>query len=144
MEKSVRHPTRTSASETADAMAAPSLVAVPLPSSSRATSECRVTPRSIAAVSPSSTMNVDCPAPTSSLAPARTKTASAADIRNDAAGTSAPTCARIAARHVWRRSVDFPPMFGPVRSKKEGDESPPSDASLGTNAAPPAMVAAHG
>mmetsp|Transcript_720 Transcript_720/g.3022 ORF Transcript_720/g.3022 Transcript_720/m.3022 type:complete len:240 (+) Transcript_720:835-1554(+) len=126
---------------TAHAMAVPSAVAVPLPSSSSATREFVVARRSIAPVSLSSTMNVDCPPAKLSLAPMRTKTASIAVISNLAAGTSAPTCAMIAAKQTCLRYVDLPPMFGPVMRQKPGC-LPPSLASFGTNAR--AREDAHG
>lgn len=33
---------------------------------------------------------------------------------NESQGTQQPIYARIAAMQFWRRSVDLPPMFGPV------------------------------
>mmetsp|Transcript_1254 Transcript_1254/g.5431 ORF Transcript_1254/g.5431 Transcript_1254/m.5431 type:complete len:352 (-) Transcript_1254:2245-3300(-) len=89
-------------------------------------------------------MNVDWPAMMLSLAPMRTKIASAAVIENEAAGTSAPTCAMIAARHTCRISVDLPPMLGPVRSRNGASPPPPSLVSLGTNDSPDASAGAHG
>mmetsp|Transcript_13102 Transcript_13102/g.55323 ORF Transcript_13102/g.55323 Transcript_13102/m.55323 type:complete len:348 (+) Transcript_13102:584-1627(+) len=89
-------------------------------------------------------MNVDWPAMMLSLAPMRTKIASAAVIVNEAAGTSAPTCAMIAARHACRISVDLPPMLGPVRSRNGASSPPPSLVSLGTNDSPDASAGAHG
>ena len=86
-------------SSTAAAMAAPSEVAVPLPSSSSATKLAGVARLSAAAVSASSTKKVDCPDMTSSLAPMRTKIASTGVRVREWAGTHAPTCAIKAARH---------------------------------------------
>ena len=87
---------------------------------------------------------MDWPAMMLSLAPMRTKIASAAVIENEAAGTSAPTCAMIAARHTCRISVDLPPMLGPVRSRNGASPPPPSLVSLGTNDSPAASAGAHG
>ena len=116
---------------TAHAMAVPSAVAVPRPNSSSATSEFAVARRNMAPVSLNSTINVDCPPARLSFAPMRTNTASMAVISNFAAGTSAPTCAIIAAKHTCRKYVDFPPIFGPVIKQNPG-ASPPSRTSFGT------------
>ena len=86
-------------SSTAAAMAAPSEVAVPLPSSSRATRLAGVALFRAAAVSASSTKKVDWPDMTSSLAPMRTKTASTGVRLREWAGTQAPIWAITAARH---------------------------------------------
>lgn len=86
-------------SSTAAAMAAPSEVAVPLPSSSKATRLAGVALFRAAAVSASSTKNVDWPDMTSSLAPMRTKMASTGVRVREWAGTQAPTWAIRAARH---------------------------------------------
>ena len=86
-------------SSTAAAMAAPSEVAVPLPSSSKATRLAGVALFRAAAVSASSTKKVDWPDMTSSLAPMRTKMASTGVRVRDWAGTHAPIWAMRAARH---------------------------------------------
>mmetsp|Transcript_21648 Transcript_21648/g.60053 ORF Transcript_21648/g.60053 Transcript_21648/m.60053 type:complete len:228 (-) Transcript_21648:1265-1948(-) len=117
---------------TAEAMAAPSRVAVPRPSSSNATSDLLVALWSIAAVSASSTKNVDWPVMMWSLAPMRTKMASTGERVRLSAGTQPPICASKAARHTCRSSVLFPPMLGPVRTMKAGCSGPPRDTSLGT------------
>lgn len=88
-------------SSTAAAIAAPSEVAVPLPSSSSATKLAGVARLRAAAVSASSTKKVDCPDMTSSLAPMRTKIASTGVRVREWAGTHAPTCAIKAARHTY-------------------------------------------
>ena len=43
------------------------------------------------------------------------------------------TWAKITAKQTWRRSVDFPPMLGPVRRMKLAWSEPPIVMSLGTN-----------
>ena len=68
----------------------------------------------IAFVSSSSTKNVDLFSRMRSLAPSRVKTRSTTVNLQDSAATKHPIYAIIAARQVWRRSVDFPPMLGPV------------------------------
>ena len=50
-----------------------------------------------------------------------------------AAGTNEPACAIRQISAVWRRYVDFPPMFGPVRMTS-WLPVPSSATSLGTNA----------
>lgn len=45
------------------------------------------------------------------------------------------------ARHTCRRRVDFPPIFGPVRSIKGACCSPPRFTSFGTNEYPAARAA---
>ena len=111
---------------------------------------------SINAVSESSVKNVLWPAMIWSLAPIRTKIRSTGDNSKLSAGTSAPTWkepsrwkpqnktqlhnknhknitwAKITAKQTWRRSVDFPPMLGPVRRMKLGWPEPPIIISLGT------------
>ena len=85
--------------------------------------ESRVAPRKIADASAHSTRNVLSPAPTRSPAPpSRAWTTSAGVSVSDAAGTIAPACASTAATHIARRSVDLPPMFGPVNSIAGADE----------------------
>ena len=69
------------------------------------------------------------PASTRSPAPpSRVCTASTGESTSRDAGTSAPTCASTAATHVARRSVDFPPMFGPVSNIAGGDDRGAADA----------------
>lgn len=47
-------------------------------------------------------------------------------------GAEPHTCAMRAVRDTWRRRVDFPPMFGPVRSMNRAAPRAPRDTSLGT------------
>ena len=96
-----------------------------------------------------STRKVLSPASTRSPAPpSRVCTASTGESTSRDAGTSAPTCASTAATHVARRSVDFPPMFGPVSNIAGGDDAEPPTpraaprtTSLGTTDAPTALDA---
>ena len=70
----------------------------------------------IALVSDISTMKVDWPRTRLSLAPTRVKRRSTihADGRRRA-GTKLPMCASRTMSPTWRRIVDLPAMFGPVR-----------------------------
>ena len=116
---------------------------VPRPSSSNATIESLVAPRRIADASAHSTKNVDSPAWILSPAPPSLANTASAGVRtHDLAGTGAPICAKTTATHVALRSVDLPPMFGPVRSIAGGVDgsafSPPSATSLGTTPSAPA------
>mmetsp|Transcript_8659 Transcript_8659/g.28428 ORF Transcript_8659/g.28428 Transcript_8659/m.28428 type:complete len:246 (-) Transcript_8659:2202-2939(-) len=110
-------------------MAAPSQVAVPRPSSSRMTSDLADACLRIAAVSRSSTMNVDWPMRMRSDAPRRVKTRSTGLRRMALALTKQPACARIAETQTWRSNVDLPPMFGPDSSSMRGF-APPTWTSL--------------
>ncbi len=98
-------------------MESPSKVAVPRPISSRMTSARRPAWFRIAAVSTISTMKVERPRARSSAAPTRLKTASTTPISAARAGTKLPACASIAISAFCRKKVDFPAMFGPVRSQ---------------------------
>ncbi|RYR01799.1 hypothetical protein Ahy_B06g080669 isoform B [Arachis hypogaea] len=128
------------------AMACPSEVEVPRPSSSRATNELRVAEdcihhqthleyeyfnqikfiylidlkyrglTSIVAVSESSVKNVLWPAMILSLAPMRTKIRSTGDKSKLSAGTSAPTCRR---KHVIKLSNALPHSFAPQQFPKK-------------------------
>ena len=49
-------------------------------------------------------------------APSRVKILSIGVSLKDLQGTKHPIYAKIAARQFYRRTVDFPPMFGPVTS----------------------------
>lgn len=75
-------------------------------------------------VSWSSTRKVDLPCMILSNAPTRVKMRSTGVMRHDSAGIQHPTCARMTAQQVWRRSVDLPPMFGPeTRTNRAGFSS---------------------
>ena len=100
-------------SSTAAAIAAPSHVAVPRPSSSRATRLAGVALLRAAAVSASSTKKVDWPDMTSSLAPMRTKIASTGVRVREWAGTHAPTWAMRAARHTCTTCTQFVTLHWP-------------------------------
>ena len=78
---------RTTCSSTACAIATPSCVLVPRPSSSRITSERGVACLRMSEVSESSTMKVDSPESMLSKAPMRVKTASSMPRRAEVAGT---------------------------------------------------------
>mmetsp|Transcript_10030 Transcript_10030/g.42642 ORF Transcript_10030/g.42642 Transcript_10030/m.42642 type:complete len:274 (-) Transcript_10030:9-830(-) len=90
------------------------------------------------AASAHSTKNVLSPASRRSLAPpSRVNTTSAAERVKETHGVGAPICASTTATHAARSKVDFPPMFGPVRSTAVSRlfpswSTPPSDTSLGT------------
>ena len=116
---------------TARAMARPSAVDVPRPTSSKRTRESSVAARRMVASSVISTMNVDWPPAMSSLAPTRVNTRSTRRRSALAAGTKLPACARTTARATWRMYVDFPLMFGPVRTAKRRSAS--RCVSFGTN-----------
>merc|ERR1719460_773556 len=113
----------------------PSLVAVPLPNSSRTTSEWEVAWWSIELQSRSSVLQVLCPVRMESRAPMRTKMASTGVSSQEMAGTLAPIWARIVARQTCLMTVLLPPMLGPVRRAKL--LAPPRWMSLGTKLHPP-------
>ena len=69
------------------------------------------------AVSCISTMKVDWPRRIWSLAPTRVKMRSTRPSLASRAGTKLPIWAISTTSAVWRRKVDLPPMFGPVRMK---------------------------
>ena len=50
------------------------------------------------------------------------------------------TWAKIIAKQTWRRSVDFPPIFGPVKSMNGAWFSPPRLISFGTKHWPPSRL----
>jgi len=104
-------------SSTAAAIAAPSDVAVPRPSSSRATRLAGVALLRAAAVSASSTKKVDWPDMTSSLAPMRTKIASTGVRVREWAGTHAPTWAMRAARHTFTTCTHFVTLHQPYAAR---------------------------
>ena len=61
-------------------------------------------------------MNVESPPLRSSCAPIRVKMRSHTPIVASSAGTYEPICASSTMLAVWRRYVDLPAMFGPVRT----------------------------
>ena len=101
---------------TAKAMATPSNVEVPLPNSSKITSECFVANLAILAVSSISMKKVLLFYKRLSLAPIRVKILSTIESLQLLAGTKHPIYAIIAARQDILRTVDLPPMFEPVNS----------------------------
>ena len=98
----------------AQAILIPSKVLVPLPISSRIIRLCGVAFFNISAVSCISTINVLCPADRLSNAPIRVKILSVIQIDALFAGIKDPTCAIITRSAVWRKTVDFPAILGPV------------------------------
>src|SRR2546422_7362365 len=90
-------------STTAPAMAGPSKVEVPRPTSSSSTRLLGVTLLRIDAASTISTRKVDWPRARLSWAPTRVNTRSTTPMRAERAGTHAPIWARMAIRPVWRR-----------------------------------------
>ena len=111
-------------------MAIPSYVLVPLPISSRMTSERGVAWFRMAAVSTISTMKVDWPVVRSSCSPARVKIRSTTPMLADSAGTKLPVCAMRTITAAWRMYVDLPAMLGPVSRMMR--DSGPRWTSLGT------------
>ena len=85
------------------AIAQPSVVDVPRPSSSTHTKEFFVASRKGFAISDISTAKVENPERKSSLAPMRTKIASQAERLKVFAGTEEPMCARMVAMQICRR-----------------------------------------
>lgn len=67
----------------------------------------------------------------------RTSYLSTGDREQDSAGTRHPSCARIAMTHVCRRSVDFPPIFGPLRRSRLGWYSRSESLAVGASDVPP-------
>mmetsp|Transcript_22144 Transcript_22144/g.72271 ORF Transcript_22144/g.72271 Transcript_22144/m.72271 type:complete len:388 (+) Transcript_22144:609-1772(+) len=113
-------------------MAMPSKVAVPRPSSSRITSERAVACLRMSEVSSSSTRKVERPAMMASFAPTRVKMRSTGESEHASAATQQPRCAISTVRHACRSTVDLPPMFGPVTSRKRAaSPSPPPPAPSG-------------
>src|SRR5919108_749881 len=104
-----------SASTTAHAMARPSNVEVPRPTSSSSTRLRDVRLLRIDAVSTISTRNVDWPRARLSWAPTRVNRRSIRPSRAERAGTKAPICASTTMWPVCRRYTDLPAMLGPVR-----------------------------
>mmetsp|Transcript_3027 Transcript_3027/g.10132 ORF Transcript_3027/g.10132 Transcript_3027/m.10132 type:complete len:227 (+) Transcript_3027:1054-1734(+) len=102
------------------AIAIPSNVAVPLPSSSRITSERGVALLRMSDVSSSSTRKVDRPAMIASFAPTRVKIRSTGESEQHSAATQQPNCAISTVRQACLKTVDLPPMFGPVTRRKRG------------------------
>src|SRR5205814_9243919 len=94
------------------AIATPSYVDVPRPSSSRSTRLRAVAPCRIALVSLISTMNVDWPRARLSDAPTRVNSRSTTPTMARRAGTNAPICASTTHRPTCRSNVDLPAMFG--------------------------------
>ncbi len=86
----------------AHARLSPSSVLVPRPISSSATNDRRVAWFRMRAVSVISTMKVDWPEWSSSLAPMRVKTRSARPTTARSAGTKLPMCASITMSADWR------------------------------------------
>ncbi len=119
----------------AQARARPSKVEVPLPTSSRMSSERGVAWCRIRAHSAISTMKVLWPRARSSAAPTRVKSRSTTPMRARVAGTNDPVCANTAISATWRMAVLFPAMFGPVSTISRFSAS--SSTSLGTKGPSP-------
>mmetsp|Transcript_60765 Transcript_60765/g.100931 ORF Transcript_60765/g.100931 Transcript_60765/m.100931 type:complete len:249 (+) Transcript_60765:450-1196(+) len=128
------------------AIAIPSCVAVPRPSSSRITSERRVACCRMRDVSSSSTLKVERPAMMASFAPTRVKMRSTGERATWSAGTQQPRWAIRTVRHACRSSVDLPPMLGPVTSRKAGlwvSEREPRKMSLGIGSPRESVACTH-
>ena len=126
-------------SETARAIARPSSVEVPRPTSSMITKERTVAARRIFAVSIISTRKVDSPFARLSLAPTRQKIRSTIPMRAFTAGIYEPVWARSTINAFCLKYVLLPAMLGPVIKSNEGHPSLCSAlifASLGTNSPP--------
>mmetsp|Transcript_70777 Transcript_70777/g.182520 ORF Transcript_70777/g.182520 Transcript_70777/m.182520 type:complete len:225 (-) Transcript_70777:2493-3167(-) len=109
---------------TAEAMAAPSNVEVPRPSSSSTAKDLRVPCARMAAVSSSSVSSVLLPSRIVSYEPILVKMRSTGLILQYCALTRQPSWAMMTAMQVCRSTVDLPPMFGPVTTRTPG--TPPA------------------
>ena len=117
--------------KTAWAIAYPSKVDVPLPSSSSIIREFYVACLRISLVSSISTKKVDFYSSILSLAPSRVNILSVIVILSESAGTKLPIYASMTAMQVYLSKVDFPPMLGPVN--KRVDSSLEKIVSFGIN-----------
>ena len=104
---------------------------VPLPTSSSTIRLRFVALFRMFAVSFISTMNVEFPRVSSSLAPTRVKIRSTTPILASFAGTKLPICAIRAVSATCRMNVLFPAMFGPV-IRRTRLASPSRSTSFGT------------
>jgi hypothetical protein len=102
--------------KTASAMACPSYVLVPRPSSSISTNDSAVDYVRMCCVSSISQKKVDLPVKTSSVPPSLVNTLSTIDNCMLTAGTWHPICARMTDNAMERSRVDLPPILGPESS----------------------------
>ena len=121
----------------------PSKVDVPRPISSRMSKLFFVAQRSSSDTSVISTMNVDCPADRSSLAPMRVKMRSTTPMWALCAGTNEPICAMSTISATCRIYVDLPAIFGPVMMLTRSSFAP-MWVSLGTKNASPRIFSTTG
>lgn len=102
------------------AMATPSCVAVPRPSSSSTTNDLGVALLSMLDASSSSSWKVDLPCYRLSRAPMRVYIASKGVRTHPEAGTKLPICARSTTSAAPLTRTDLPPMLGPVTIQQRG------------------------